>query len=500
MVDPPLPSTPYALQLLVDPPHDRVIVRMVEHDDGFGERYWRIYRLSTGKLEKHHSPVGGPSDPDKWVSILDARLIPDTPFILVHWFYKNRDYKIKDAGARFVLLGLGGRPVWSLDVDNDYVDIDLKRTRSGRGGPADYFRKHPAILSVEEPNRFDLRLFSENKRVTFEIGREGDDKVQVTELHRADYVEPDAAALLDAPKGTLRFLGEVSLLGAKSEPLRTGQLDRIAGFTVDHKDRLYAVACGTGSVHVFDRFGQRLRTLEPGPTDFAGTIGDAFIAVSDKGDVYVQRPYTQMYSPPDEYLRFSPGGERAEVVTFEPRLATSTWGPGWSFQPGTGYRVGLCPMEGDDRLMLIDPPDKVVWETRKRPNGEWFSFTVSIAVAPDGSIGVLSTDSRANPAAYEVDFFSATGDPIRTIPLPRARDRFTALAYENNKFVVVGLQEVLIGDAAGEIIERWSLDPITATERKWRAFLVADARELLLYEQGYYMEDRTPKLCRYELP
>ena len=157
-------------------------------------------------------------------------------------------------------------------------------------------------------------------------------------------------------------------------------------------------------------------------------------------------------------------------------------------------------MRGEDRLMLIDPPDKVVWETPKRPNGKWFSFTSSFAMAPNGAMAVLSTELGGDLRAYEVDFFSATGDPIRTIPLPRASKRFTALAYNGEWFVVAGPEEVLIGNVGDDTVERWSLVAPGIAQRKWEAYIVADGRELLLFEGRMSFERGRSALHRYELP
>ncbi|MCK4659607.1 MAG: hypothetical protein KAV82_08825 [Phycisphaerae bacterium] len=529
--NPPKPNAPYAQQILVDPENDRVVVRLVE-DEMFGRDGWRIYRLSTGDLLDRFWPEKRMPEPGNARFVIDSQLIPDTPLILAHWYAKGPDYEVKDAGARFTLVNTDGRPVWMFDAPNDYAGLDLYKHAYMGVGPVDYFKKHPAILRIDGRKRFDLRLFVDNQRVTFEIKKEGDGRWIVTEAARGGYMKQEPQ--VESPvKGMLRYLGEVTLgqtqdalalLGevgrftfdedgnicvlrfqrdvvdlVVGESPKAEHLDAVVGFTVDHQGRLYAVAQGTGAVHVFDETGQFSHLCEPGPTDMPGTVREAFIAVTDGGVIYVQRPKTKVYSPPDEYLRYSTSGEPPEVVTFTPRLATATFGPGWAFQPGTGYRCGFCMFKGDTRLMLVDPPGKVIREIRRRPNGKYFSHVGSFAMGPDGSMAALSSELSGDQRQSELDLFSPTGDPTRTIVLPRARKMFLTVALDGHRAVVVGKEEALVVDATSGQIERYALEQPPTASRKWRAFLAGGGRELLLFDARRYSTGDAAVL-RYELP
>jgi hypothetical protein len=189
--NPPRPRAPYAEHLLVDPDNDRIVMRVLEpagsvitSDDDpcacFPRSDWRVYQLSTGKRVFSFNPearssknrlVRGP-----W--IVNAAIIRNTPLILTHAY---------SPGAHFEILDPLGYVVWSLSVENDYAGIDWPGPRMGRSGPGRFFRENPAILSADQPNRFDLRFFATNERITFEVVRAEDDSWAVSEVERKPF-------------------------------------------------------------------------------------------------------------------------------------------------------------------------------------------------------------------------------------------------------------------------------------------------------------------------
>ncbi len=777
---PPAPLRPYVEQFLVDSPNDRVIVRVFAR----GARWWWVYRLSTGESLGRFDPRERMENTENLRYVLDARPVAGTPLLLVHWYLKGPDYKVKDAGGRFTLLDAAFNPVWSFDAINDYAEFDLAFRRHG---PSKFFEDHPAILPAAEPRRFEIRLFAENTEVAFSVRPTGEGSYTVTELGRIDAPsEQEAEPPTDDPQTTpLAYLGELELgrSDAEESPFRglwdftfdgagriyffkrsqeqpgtlycatasgkiiserpfesgkvdwtqtarmkdgkffvsrsrkrddgegydrssawvelasgretpsgpgvagwadgvsrfpdggfvvlesftehstavdrltrydadgavrwqfdssayegrkklgigpndvvvttTGQivllemgsvrflngeselikkinltgafggnefggdpgylhevladedggfviansrnppvvlrynadgslrsrwsprhpdgktfdlrpnirvapdgrlwtgdgnsimrltddgvvdlvlgpkpqadrLERIAAFTVDRQGNLYAIAHGSGVVHVFDSQGRPKRILEPDPPDVAGTVRQSFIAVRHDGEVYVKKPRTKLYMPPDEYLRFSPAGERLKTITFEPSIPVSRYvSAGWAFQPKTGYRCGICQTRRDTPLVIVDPPSTLIREARRRPNGKWFGRRTNLAMAPNGSMAILNHDIFGEKRVYEVDLFSAKGDPIRTIGLPPPRDHYTGIAYDGRRVVVAGQREVAILDTGDDSIEQRSLTDPGTTEGHWSAFIMPDNNELLLFDE------LGRKLHRYELP
>ncbi len=276
---------------------------------------------------------------------------------------------------------------------------------------------------------------------------------------------------------------------------RADRLERIAGFTVDRGGKLYAVAHGTGAIHLFDRSGKLEKMIEPNPADVPGTVKESFVAVDDRGVIHLRKPRTTNALYADTYLRFSPDGERLDEISFKPMIPVGRFlSSGWTFQPKSGYRCGICQMRGDTRLVIVDPPDKLVREVRRRPNGRWFGDRTNLAMAANGSMAILDHDIFGEGRVYEVDLFSANGDPIRTIRLPPPREHYTGIAYDGRRVVVAGQREVAILDTADDSIEERSLIDPGVAEGQWSTFIMPDSNELLLFDE------RGGKLHRYELP
>ncbi len=271
-------------------------------------------------------------------------------------------------------------------------------------------------------------------------------------------------------------------------------LTELAGFTVGEDGRWYAVESGIGAVCVFDQLGRQQFVAKPRPEDFSGSVKTAHVAVNTNGEIYVQRPSTKVYSSPDEYLRFDSSGRPKEVVTFEPRLGTAPFGAGWAFQPGTGYRCGICQMRGDTRLMIVNPPDQIIRETRKRPDGKWFALQAIFAMAPDGTMAVLTAEGKNDERLYALDLFTAEAEGIRSIPLPPPTTHYTGLAYDTSHAVAVGNSKALIVRLSDDTTTEWALSSLPDAMRSWQAFFIAGGRELLLFDHW------SKELHRYALP
>ena len=197
-----VPARPFAMQLIVDPENDRVVVQVGEWEKGCvpdasreipfspPKTIWKIYKLSTGRAIgrfDEHPLVGPPKVKGslKGDGVVDAVVVPGTPLLLMHavlQFGTSRTW-----AARFILVDEQGRQVWTMDVPDDYTG------REAIYGPWEsmsqtHLRDNPAILRVQDPGRFHLRLFKRNERVTFSVSR-AKDKWIVTEVSRVDYVK-----------------------------------------------------------------------------------------------------------------------------------------------------------------------------------------------------------------------------------------------------------------------------------------------------------------------
>ena len=171
---------PDIAQFLVDPANDRLIARV----NARGAPWW-TYRLSTGTALSRVNAKELAPDLENLKYVIHAQFLPDTPLTLVHWYTKGPDFKVKDAGGTFVLLDEELRPIWWMEAENDYAEVDFGRSRF-RGGPSAYFERHPALELTAPGGRFDLRLFAENKYVSLVARQTSGGEWNVAELGRVD--------------------------------------------------------------------------------------------------------------------------------------------------------------------------------------------------------------------------------------------------------------------------------------------------------------------------
>lgn len=463
---------------------------------------WWVYRISTGEKTSELDEKSVFENSDRLYSVVDVQPIRSTSLLLVHGLIKTPDFKVKDEGGRFSVVDEEFKPIWSFETPNDYGSLELFQYSFMGVGPEAYFAKHPGIQMSGEAGQFAIRVFVESKLVKFAAHLDATGNYKVVESGRveldvegeaAKQKEVRAAALDGLPE--LPYLGEVNLVGDAPEP---SKLRGIAGFNIGPDGKMYAVARDTGVVHVFDANGLFVRRCKPDPTEIAGSILGAFVAVNDDGVIYVSKPRKQPYRTSDEYFRFSANGEALENVTFLPDHEPHPW----SFQPGTGYRCGPCGFRGNGRFVIVDKDGTLIREERRRPNGQWFSGRLAFAMRGDGSMAMLNSDVRQN--VHSVDLFSREGAPLVTLPIPSPNEKWACIAL-GEKIVVVGDREVLIMNLEGTESQKFRIAawdsstslprvPIEQHTPSSGAFVIADGRELLLYSPSL------GKIHRYALP
>jgi hypothetical protein len=236
--------------------------------------------------------------------------------------------------------------------------------------------------------------------------------------------------------------------------------------TVDAGGRIYAASQRTGAVHVFGPDGGRLRVCVPDKDDVPEGLSLPQLTVSDAGDIYLG-----LDGPggAPRYLHFSAEGKRVGVET----LGLDSIREGWYCQPGTDRRWVL----GYEEVFLVDGGGEVLRTLSRRPDGRWLEMFEGAAVAPDGSLAVLSSGGEG-PSA--VSLYGPRGEPVRTFALPPAAGRpILALAYDGRRVVVPGEKEIFLFDASGEALGRFAPPPDDGAS--WTPFLAKEGRELLLF-------------------
>lgn len=203
------PSNPNPLGIFAQPLLDRFVVRVADPDVNEQDESWWSYSLSTGeKLGREH-PKHSLEDSTGLRWSMDARAVPDTPLTLVQWYcYERRTRADEDLGTRFVLVDGDWKPVWTLDLSQDFRNPDEETERR----QLDELRGKSGILAANAPRRFEVRHVAEKLRVTYEVS--ADPAAQrgwtVREAARAPY-EGAKVEAKELPVLALRKLSSVPL-------------------------------------------------------------------------------------------------------------------------------------------------------------------------------------------------------------------------------------------------------------------------------------------------
>jgi sugar lactone lactonase YvrE len=246
------PPFPTASGLVVDEPNDRLILRVNDYGD---DEIWWTYRLSTGSvLDKRHPRSAMPyHEPDR--SIFDARLVPGTPLVLVHWSHNDGR-----AGARYTLVdpSEGAKPVWSLELSGDYV---VKGDEAAQEKLLSWIQEHGGILATRRTNQFDLLFAAEAKRITFEVQQQPSGDWSVREVARTAFsIKPPENPKFATVRGRpLKELPPLILQAARDDsPIRD-----VGQFVIDAQGRIAFIREDKDASRfvLVDQTGKRLREL-----------------------------------------------------------------------------------------------------------------------------------------------------------------------------------------------------------------------------------------------
>ncbi|MFN0125295.1 MAG: hypothetical protein ACKV19_01255 [Verrucomicrobiales bacterium] len=211
-----------------------------------------------------------------------------------------------------------------------------------------------------------------------------------------------------APNGRMWLANRHSLLrlddGGKVAAILGQQpvsdsLGVIAAAACDDAGRIAAVDEQSGTVHVFDAKGRRLRVCRPEKGDFAGHAGGAQLAVANDGRIILN---------PD-------GDERPGIVfgndgkRLKHKLRAG-WGE-WCFRQGAGGMLRL----GFEEVTLTDDQGAAQQVITRQPDRRWLDFATSTAVAQDGSFLV---QAREGETGTVLNFYGPKGEPQRTMAAP----------------------------------------------------------------------------------
>jgi hypothetical protein len=263
------------------------------------------------------------------------------------------------------------------------------------------------------------------------------------------------------------------VLGATPEADVLGHVERLV---LGPADRLYAADRRTGCVHVFDTSGQRLHVCKPHAEDFDGELSLPSLTVNDAGEVFLAEDGSK------GFVRFDASGERRGLA----RLALDQVSQEWYAQPGTG-RTWVV---GYDALFLVGADRTVVRSIVRAPDGTWLREMGPAGVASDGSIA-LATGNEWSGSALRLHVYSAAGDPVRSLDLPRGTATWSPIAFDGGR-LAFSLQDpakrassVALLDLGTQELER--LVP-ERSDVLWTPAFAAGGHELWLFDGAHRVE------------
>jgi sugar lactone lactonase YvrE len=438
------PPDPLAAGMMMDAANDRMVIRVRDADLNRGAEDWWIYRVSTGESLGTFRPKGLMPDPDPARFVIDARPVAGTPMFLVHWWRYGplrRWSPLRDAvdalglsgrwpfgplegrhsGARFTLISPDGKPVWSLDLPDDY-DVPGDEEAEDRLRRA--IRDKGAILRSDQAGRFELRFVKAARRVTFAVARGEDGKWSVSEVDRRAYAEPVAAAppAAEIPVRPLRLVGRIDLRAPADRPAPA--IRDVDHFVFDDRGRIAFLRDGSGTAPALVVADQRGKVLHAVPLDparaenrsgWSGLTwvgGDRFLLIRDnpKDGNHMEGWWVDVATAKATPIAGFTSSALSRVAGFSDG----------SFVVKGGLHYFPGGATGDDSLYAFDARGQRLWTLAGHGNPKDPAALFSpedVAFTTDGMVAVLDNIRKT------VQFFDRGGKHRRTIDLKRSWGR-----------------------------------------------------------------------------
>ena len=370
------PPTPIVNGLLFQESQDRFVVRVEDGDLNRQSEEWWAFRLSTGELLSKLRPKEHQERTENLRYVLAAVPVPETPLSLIQWY----QYDFSRFGTRFALLDDRCRPVWVLDLPEDYTREDSDRSYGFLREVA--AQTHGAILRWDEPSRFDLCLAQEGQRVTYEATRDVAGTWHVEEkARRSNSADVVAKGTTPTTTAELALLGTIEL-DTSGRPLP--EVRDVSAFTFDGSgniaflrwrqdpwgvDLVYVDADGKLlAKHSFPFFDGENGTIV---SDLAWLEADRF-AVAWNGWNRADRHPAKLFS--------------VSARTGESRLLAEDLGD--EIQSLAALGEGRLAVLGDNRLDVLDREGKRAWSLASK---DGLCGADHLAVLRSGRLVLLET-------------------------------------------------------------------------------------------------------------
>jgi hypothetical protein len=419
--------------------NDRMVVRVSDADVNSQAESWWAYQLSTGKALATFRPKELMANPEPVRYVMDAKPVMSTPLTLLHWWRFHWE-KERKHGARFTLIGLDGKAVWSLDLPADYEaggDEDAQERLKGS------LRRSGGILKSDHAGRFELRFVKEAQRVTFAVAHAANGAWTVSEVERHPFVEtttPAGPKPAKIPFLSLRSSGRVVLKSPSSGP--EPEVRNVSNFVFDGRGRIAFLRRSENNVLALVVVDQQGKVLHAVPLDSGHAEGRAgWSGLTGVG--------------PDRYLliRDQPNDQsKMEGAMVDVATGKATPIPGFSTTvlskiagfPDEGFVVlgGLAYFRGgatsDHSLHAFDGRVKQRWSLPGNGDSNDPAAVFSpddLTVTTEGMVAVIDVIRKT------VQFFERAGKHHHTVDLKKAWGREprypSGLSADRNGGVVI---------------------------------------------------------------
>jgi hypothetical protein len=238
-------------------------------------------------------------------------------------------------------------------------------------------------------------------------------------------------------------------------------------------DRVYIADQRTKSVHVFDAQGKHIGPCVPNAEDLTDISSIKHIAVSVGGDVFVSMDFSD-----EKYLHFLHDQSRAGWSNLTMDLVSQYW----HFQP-TNH---LCWVVGYRDVFLVNDLRDTIRCISRRPDGRWLAHPGRAAVAPDGSLAVMTGSGQGD---IEVHLYSPTGEAQGIVRIP-GDHLALAMAFDGQHIYIRTKDGVLIYETSGNPSGLFSLNSKDGAANWSGPFLAAQGSEIWFISAADYVIHR----------
>jgi len=224
-----------------------------------------------------------------------------------------------------------------------------------------------------------------------------------------------------------------------------------------------------------------LRVIKPEIRDFKGKLFGAQLAVKTDGTVYLNDKFSNR-----SILQFAADGRRLGQKGYELDAVTEDW-----FPLPNGREILVI---GYHDAFVINGEGKVRRTIQRRPDNTWLEHPNRASIGADGSFAILTRGGGYwHKTPWDVNLYSAAGDPVRIVTLPAACMDF-CFVYTGKHLATRTDTDVCLFSASGEPILKFSPEWKDFKTERCECFAPFDGREL------WFVAVDRKSVCRFALP